>query len=237
MPAICTAGRHTKDRIEGQEVPSASSQLRRKIHLCKADTPLDRDDQVGIAHYRDYLCYLHQTIRASIPLMACAIERCSIDRPVELRLRAYLARHIEEEAGHAELLMDDLITTGLSREQVLSLPPGPAVTRMVGAQYYWILHHSPFALLGYIAFLEGTPPTAQALDFWKTATGLPPAAFCCLVLHAGADPRHWRELDCFIDSLPLPDSELALIGQSAMQTAQLAGDAWHALKQGWGLRP
>ena len=237
MSAICTASCHTEDRVDDQKSTLPSSQLRRKIHLCKADTRLDRDDQVGIAHYRDYLCYLHQTIRASIPLMACAIERCAIDRPVELRLRAYLGRHIKEETGHAELLMDDLIATGLSREQVLSLPPGPAVTRMVGAQYYWIHHHSPLALLGYIAFLEGTPPTAQALDFWKMATGLPPAAFCCLALHAGADPRHWRELDCFIDSLPLSDRELALIGQSAMQTAQLASDAWHALKHGWGLPP
>jgi hypothetical protein len=38
--------------------------------------------------------------------------------------------------------------------QTLSIRPSANVAALVGAQYYWILHHHPVALLGYMATLE-----------------------------------------------------------------------------------
>ena len=29
--------------------------------------------------------------------------------------------------------------------------PSPAVAALVGSQYYWLLHHHPVALLGFVA--------------------------------------------------------------------------------------
>ena len=37
--------------------------------------------------------------------------------------------------------------------------PPPSVAGLVGSQYYWILHHHPVAFLGYVALMEGYPPT------------------------------------------------------------------------------
>ena len=45
-----------------------------------------------------------------------------------------------------------------SSAREIARPPAPAVAALVGAQYYWVLHHHPVALLGYIGLLEGYPP-------------------------------------------------------------------------------
>ena len=54
--------------------------------------------------------------------------------------------------------------TGQNRWSILTRPPSPTVAAAVGAQYYWILHYHPVALLGYVATLEGTLPTVELLD-------------------------------------------------------------------------
>ena len=43
---------------------------------------------------------------------------------------------------------------------------------VVGAQYYWILHYHPVALLGWIGLLEGYPPAPEMLDELMARTGL-----------------------------------------------------------------
>jgi len=41
----------------------------------------------------------------------------------------------------------------------------------VGAQYYWIHHFHPVALLGYIAVLEGRPPSPTLVEELIERTG------------------------------------------------------------------
>ena len=89
---------------------------------------------------------------------------------------------------------------------------------LVGAQYYWVLHHHPIALLGYIALLEGNPPSPDSIDDLQTRTGLPASAFRTMRLHATADPDHTEALDRFIDDLPLDDDQESLIAVSAAHT-------------------
>lgn len=172
--------------------------------------------------YVDYLVLLHTIVRASVSLMAEATERLTTagdTDPLAPGLRQYLERHIEEEAGHDEWLLEDLETIGVDRGDVLSQLPSPHVAAAVGAQYYWIRHHHPVALLGYIAVLEGHPPTAETVRTWKQRTGLPPDAFRTLEHHAAVDPSHNADLDALIDSLPLSDRNLAWICTSALATA------------------
>jgi hypothetical protein len=66
----------------------------------------------------------------------------------------YLERHIEEERHHDEWTLDDLAAVGIEPAQTLAIRPTANVAALVGAQYYWILHHHPVALLGYMATLE-----------------------------------------------------------------------------------
>jgi pyrroloquinoline quinone (PQQ) biosynthesis protein C len=215
-------------------LPAASSRVRQAIRLCTASTAIPAGiPTVSTPHYADYLCMMHQIVRASMPLMELAIQHCDPENPAHSRLLAYLEEHLDEERGHAELLIEDLKVAGVAPAEVHARPPLPAIVQLVGAQYYWILHHSPLALLGYMGFLEGQPPTPHAIAFWRGATGLPDPAFASLELHARADLEHRCELDRLIDDLDLTAEQLEVISVSAMLSARLAGEAWDTLLQRW----
>ncbi len=171
--------------------------------------------------YVDYLVLLHSIMRASVPLMEVAHDRLGAlvhGDPLAAGLRTYFEQHIEEEAGHDEWLLEDLETIGVDRADVLRRLPSPHVAAAVGAQYYWIHHDHPVSLLGYIAVLEGQPPTPESIRAWRERTAFPPAAFRTLEQHAAVDPTHNDDLDALIDSLPLSPREVASICTSALAT-------------------
>jgi hypothetical protein len=167
-----------------------------------------------------YLLLIHQMIRASVPLMETA-RREAMRRdedPVCRGLVDYLARHIEEEMHHDDWTAEDLESIGFERPRIFAVNPPANVASLVGAQYYWVLHHHPVALLGYIALLEGNPPAPESIDDLQIRTGLPASAFRTMRLHATADPGHRAALDRFIDSLPIDDDQENLIAVSAAHT-------------------
>lgn len=177
--------------------------------------------------YPRYLVMAHTKIRASVPLMetALAAARRLPDDPVAVLLADYLERHIPEERGHDEWLLEDLEYLGLSREDVCSVVPSPAVAALVGAQYYWAQHVHPVGLLGYIGLLEGYPPAQQDIERMRAATGYGAQAFRTLLRHAELDPRHGAELDDLLDSLPLTDRHRNLMGLSAITSVQMCAEA------------
>ena len=167
-----------------------------------------------------YLLLIHQMIRASVPLMETARREAMRrdDDPVCRGLGDYLARHIEEEMNHDLWTAEDLESIGFERARIFGVHPPASVASLVGAQYYWVLHHHPIALLGYIALLEGNPPSPESIDDLEARTGLPASAFRTMRLHATADPGHTESLDRFIDDLPLDDDQENLIAVSAAHT-------------------
>jgi hypothetical protein len=137
------------------------------------------------------------------------------------RLAPYLEHHIPEELHHDDWLLDDLELLGRPRSEVLPRPPSPTVASLVGAQYYWIHHYHPVALLGYIGVLEGYPPSPALIDELIVRTDYERAAFRTMIAHAELDPGHAAELDELLDTLPLTRSQAAVIGLSALQTVEL----------------
>lgn len=173
------------------------------------------------ARYVTYLCAMHAVIRASVPLLHRAAERCrqlAPDDPVAQPLRRYLLRHMQEELGHDRWLLDDIAAAGGDPAQPLREPAAPVVARLVGAQYYWVEHHHPVTLLGYIAVLEGNAPDARLGDRLAAMTGLPAAAFRTVRAHAELDVGHCAELDQLLDELPLTAAHSAAIAVSALHT-------------------
>ena len=110
---------------------------------------------------------------------------------------------------------------GRPRAEVLARPPVPTVAALVGAQYYWVLHHHPVALLGYIGLLEGFPPSPEMIEDLRVRTGYPADAFRTMVAHAELDPRHGDELFELVDTLPLTPEQSAVMGLSAMHSVQM----------------
>lgn len=173
--------------------------------------------------YPEYLRTSHGIIRASVPLMETAQQRALLlagGDAVAAELAPYLEHHIPEELHHDDWLLDDLELLGVERAAVLSRPPAPSVAALVGAQYYWILHYHPVAVLGYIAVLEGYPPTPALIDEMIARTGYDRNAFRTMIAHAELDPGHADELDELVDLLPLTPEQVGVIGLSAMSTVE-----------------
>ena len=171
-----------------------------------------------------FLVLMHQVVRASVPLMEAASERASslsMSDPVAQLLRDYLRTHIQEEANHDTWLLEDLAVAGLSEADVRARPPSSSVAAMCGSQYYWIYHHHPVALLGYIRLLEGNPPSLDHIDSLQRNSGLPEPVFRTYRMHGELDPHHLQEFDDMFDALPLTRAQLKLVLSSAVYTAHM----------------
>lgn len=169
--------------------------------------------------YPEYLFLLHSMMRAAVPLMADAVRQLKGQTDALARpLVEYLESHVLEEEGHDRWVLEDLERLGIRREDVLRRMPSPTMAGLVGAQYYWIRHHDPVALLGYIVVLEGYPSTVSAVDEFTSRTALPSAAFHTVREHAAVDGDHSFELDRLIDRLPLTAEQFTLICVNGLMT-------------------
>jgi Iron-containing redox enzyme len=160
-----------------------------------------------------------------VPLTEAALARTRelpVKDPLAEPLASYLEEHVGEELHHDETLLDDLDVLGVDRPSVVERMPSPAVAALVGSQYYWIRHYHPVAFLGYVAVMEGYPPTPELIETLIARTGFPRDAFRTYVEHAELDPGHRDHLDRTIDSLPLDASHESALGVSAITTAALA---------------
>ena len=214
--------------------PSHSRIMRRKMELTSGplhaafDRLWARPDLHEV--FPAFLVLLHQVMRASVPLMATAADACRTrPDPLSQSLTAYFDKHCPEEQDHDLWTLDDLEAAGFDRQGVLDMLPLPDVAGLAGQQYYWIHHHAPVMLLGYIAVLEGHPPEMAHIDRLQEQTGLPPEAFRTYRFHSDVDPHHLHELDEAIDAMPLTRHDLGLIGVSASATAAILGDCINRL--------
>jgi hypothetical protein len=204
---------------------SAGQALRLKIELAG---PLLRRSASAFwttgdlrSRYLAYLQVMHMIIRASVPLMELAAQRCAALAPADpaaALIEPYLRRHIAEELHHDEWLAGDLRAAGIEPAPVLAQRPGAAVASLVGAQYYWISHYHPVCLLGYIGALEGTAPAPETARWLGRRTGYPRGAFRTLDHHARIDDGHAADLYHLVDCLDLDEPRASAIGCSALAT-------------------
>ncbi|MFH0177917.1 iron-containing redox enzyme family protein [Streptomyces cacaoi] len=181
----------------------------------------------GLAsRYAEYLAVMHGVVRASVPLMERAAARCGDLGPydqVAAPLERYLRTHIEEERDHDDWLLADLLALGADAGAVVAEQPSPAVARLTGAAYYWVEHHHPVALLGYIAVLEANAP-APWLAERIAAAGVPRDALRTVREHAVLDGDHTHALFALLDALPLTPVLRRAVTTSALHTVDgLAG--------------
>ncbi|MEU4078992.1 hypothetical protein DEJ45_32670 [Streptomyces venezuelae] len=201
---------------------TASLALRTKLTpttpvLRAATAALWRPDGLRERYLR-YLAAMHPLVRASVPLLERAAERCAeLDDPASRHLAEYYVRHAEEERDHDAWLLDDLAAAGAGPAAV----PHPVVVELAGAQYYRIEHEHPATLLGYIAVLEGNAPGPRLADRLTEVTGLPGRAFRTLREHAELDGGHLDDLHRVLDALAPTPAQQTAVSVSALHTANL----------------
>jgi hypothetical protein len=215
-----------------QAVTRPSARLRRKIDLTSG--PFGVAFKTLVKHPRvaelwpRYLISAHSVVRTTAPLLETAVARArelADADPVAAGAADYFERHIEEERGHDDWVLDDLELIGVDREGVLRQVPSPTAARLVGAQYYWILHYHPVALFGYFAVKEGFPPKPALIDELIARTGYPREAFHAFAAHGEIDPQHLEELYEALNSLPLTKEQETLVGLSAIATMELVTES------------
>lgn len=206
---------------------SNSQSIRTKIRLAhgRLDAVADRFwSHPGVRDlYPEFLFLVHSMIRTSVRMMeeaAAAAREIGDADPVAPQLAAYFETHSREEAGHDDWLLDDLEVLGVERAAVWARLPSTIVAGLIGAQYYWIRHLHPVALLGFLAVLEGNPPKVEELEAIRRRTGHPAEAFRTLIKHAEIDPHHRDDLNELIDALPLEPRHHTLIAISAFHTIE-----------------
>lgn len=182
----------------------------------------DHPDVVEIyPHFRSNLYWMSC---ASVSLLDLARERCEQlagSDPVAAALIPYFRQLAAEETGHDIWHLEDLEALGISREEVLARLPPPTMASLVGAQYYWILHVHPVALLGFLVVAEGDPPSVDLAESLIKKTGLPRESFRYFLRHAILEPGHNDLFDRILDSLPVTERHWSLVGVSLLRTAHL----------------
>ena len=173
--------------------------------------------------FPSFLYRLHCESRASIRLMETAVNiwKSLPDEPAASSVIDFLGQLIIEEQGHDEWLLDGLEVMGVSREQAWARTPPATVAELVGAQYYWMYHHHPIALLGYIKVVERNPASEAQIDRVVKRTDLPREAFAYHYGHAELELKHNDNLDILLDSLPEDGDLESLMGISAARTTHL----------------
>jgi hypothetical protein len=182
------------------------------------------DHPSGCIVYPEFLFTLHSLTRASVWLMQAALKQARLRAhadPVAVKLAAYLESHIPEEQGHDIWILEDLEAIGWRRSAIFSRNPSVIAASLIGAQYYWICHCHPVALLGYMELAEGYPPTMEMVNNLASRTGFPSEAFRALRRHAVLDIMHRDDLHRLLDSLPLSAMQQELMTLSAIHSIDL----------------
>lgn len=154
----------------------------------------------------DQLAVIYQFVIASEPLLREAIVLLS-DEGFEGELKAFYAKHLEDEKGHAKWAREDL------GDHPINLHFGAA--QLAGMAYYLIRHVHPVALMGYMMALEGHPIDMRLVEAIEQEHGKQAAR--TLRHHAEEDPKHIEELKAF----PVPDEWKLLVESTRVQTRML----------------
>jgi hypothetical protein len=135
------------------------------------------------------LSFVYQTMKASAPLLEFALARTQ--EPV---LRAYYQKHHDEEIGHDDMVLNDLISLGCAE-----IRPSHLAAQFAGSQYYLIAHEHPSLLLGYMLALESDCMDIADIEHIESAHGVKLTAMRHHTLH---DPQHKKDLFEVIRAMP-----------------------------------
>ena len=193
-----------------------------RAHLLSA--PIIQDALAGRVTLRQYRAFLGEAfhhVRHTVPLlMACGARLPARHEP----LRRAVAEYIEEEIGHEEWILNDIVACGGDREAARRSEPAIETELMVSYAYDWIARKNP------VGFFEGTSVqiATTAAERIAHTLHLPPAAFTYLNSHGSLDQDHVRFFATLMDGLDDEDDRQAVI-HVARVMFRLYGDIFRAL--------
>ena len=152
--------------------------------------------------YPRLLRELYVISRGGIPMMeAVRDEARRRGGGVSTLVADYLAKHVVEERGHCEWVLDDLAALGFDRAGEGARPLSFRAAALLGCAYTWSFEVHPAAILGFLAVFEGDPMTVPYLESVIARSGLPKEAFGFYLDHARIDPQHSADIFAAIEAV------------------------------------
>lgn len=182
--------------------------------------------QVTLSTYLAFLQEAFHHVRHTTPLLMALGSRL----PERLEwLRKPVAEYIEEEIGHEEWILDDIVAAGGDREAARSSRPNLAAEVMVAYAYDLVQRRNPVGFFGMVFVLEGTSVALalHAADLIQNALKLPDAAFSYLRSHGTLDQEHTRHLADLVNRMTAEDQ--AEVVHCARVIYKLYGDIFRNL--------
>jgi pyrroloquinoline quinone (PQQ) biosynthesis protein C len=123
-------------RRQLEEVPKIQAMLKGKI---------SRDE------YKAFLMELYHIVLNSRAVMEAAANHCSEEF---IEVRHYLVQKIANQAGHGDMLLNDLNAFSITEQSVAGYAPSCAVQSMLAYNYYACEHIHPCCVVGMLYALE-----------------------------------------------------------------------------------
>ena len=144
-------------------------------------------------------------------------------------LKEAVLHYVDEEAGHEQWILNDIVHAGGDRAATTASQPSLATEAMVAYAYDLINRGNPAGFFGMVFVLEGTSVdlALNAADRIQAALGLPDNAFSYLRSHGTLDQEHTQHLAGLLDRMPPSDQTDVL--HAAKVFFKLYGDIFHAL--------
>lgn len=169
--------------------------------------------------YLEFLEQLYHVVWHFCPAMAAAASHCGDDRKT---LRYALYHQIDEEKGHEEWVLNDIVAMGGDPELIKSRLAAPQIQAMIGYNYYSAEHLNPTSILGMLHVLEQIAAdfAVPAATNIAKAIGVPgPDGFTFLQSHGEMDLDHVEDFKVLVETITDPVDQQAIIDASKVNYA------------------
>ena len=182
---------------------------------------------VTLVSYQAFLQEAYHHVKHTVPLLRATRDALPAHHAW---LVDPLNEYIEEEMGHEEWILDDIVACGGDRSQAANSQPSAATEMMVAYAYDTIARGNPLGFFGMVHVLEGTSVSLalMAADAIQSALALPNSAFSYLRSHGTLDLEHTDHFEALMGQIERAEDQAAIV-HAAQMFYRLYGDVFRGL--------
>lgn len=166
--------------------------------------------EISVATYREYLTQAYHHVKHTVRFLMSMGARLPEEKQW---LHHALAEYIEEEVGHEEWILNDIVAAGGNKETARRSVPHLETEVLVAYNYDYINRRNPVGFLGMVFMLESTSIqlATQGAQTLQRSLGLPPTAFTYLQSHGSLDISHMAFFKQLVNQITDPADQQAII--------------------------
>lgn len=133
--------------------------------------------------------------------------------PEKKWLQKAIIEYLEEEVGHEEWILNDIVAAGGDKDMARASTPNLETQQMIAYNYDYMTRKNPVGFLGMVFMLESTSTQIanKGADAVKSSLDLPKKAFSYLYSHGELDISHMKFFEKTVNQITDPDDQAAII--------------------------